>query len=428
MAIIPIDTLRKEITRRQDEIFEWLKELLRFPSENCFPDGGERDAQRFIYNECEKEGWKADRFSPLDVEGITEHPSWLQGRNYGNGRDNVVAVWKGSGKSRSILLSGHVDVASFERGAWNVTEPFSPIIKDGKLYGRGAADMKGGLAACFWAAKILKDLNFRPEGDVIFESLVDEEFAGGNGTLASRLKGYNADLAIYPEPSGMKVSPACLGGFLGDIVIKGGGGMPFTGHEIPNPLEAAARIIQIFPEWKKHWDKKNSHPLFIGENKQLDLVLWNVRTKEEDECLQMGTPRLVKLAWIVWGYPGLSEEDFYKEFRSFWDKYFNEEDILKHFTIDIVPAFHYVKPWETDPQSTEVREVIKAYEEFTEGEAEIAGAPFSCDMAIYGEAGNPVVILGPRGDNLHAPDEWVLTEDILNLTGIFARLIQSWCS
>ena len=75
-----------------------------------------------------------------------------------------------------------------------------------------------------------------------------------------------------------------------------------------------------------------------------------------------------------------------------------------------------------------MKRVVEIVKEHTGEEPKVGGASFSCDLAIYGENGNmPAVIIGPRGDNLHAPDEWVLVEDILTLTGIFALLTGSWC-
>lgn len=426
MPELNTNTIKEMVEKRSEDIIAWLENLIRFPSENRPPLGSEEGIQKFIAAECIEEGWKTDVFSPEDVPGIKKHPSWLNGRDYSDGRKNVVALWKGTGKGRSLLFSGHADVAPYEPGEWKVSKPFTPIVKEGKLYGRGSADMKGGLTAAFWAMKLLREQGFVPRGDVIFESVIDEEFAGGNGTLASRLKNYNADLAVYTEPSGMKIAPACLGGFLGDIVIKGKGGMPYTGYEIPNPLEGAARIINLFSEWKKIWNCRNEHYLYTRDNSRLDLVLWDLQVRDEDEFVQMGTPLKVKISWIIWGYPGLTEKEFYKEFHQFWDSHFVADKLLKQFEIQIIPTFHYVKPWETDPESDEVTALTDTFRQYTGTEPEIAGAPFSCDMAIYGEAGNPVVILGPRGDNLHAPDEWVLIEDIQKLTGIFASLIVRW--
>ena len=254
--------VRQAIETRRAEILNWTMKLMRFPSENRPPSGTEGEAQEFLAAECGKLGWATELFLPTDVPGIEQHPYWLAGREYPARRRNLAARWQGAGTGKSILFSGHVDVAPFEPDNWKACRPFEPAVRDGRLYGRGSVDMKGGLAASFWAMQILSDLGFTPAGDLIFESVVDEEFAGGNGTLAARLKGFNADLAVLTEPTRMQVCPACLGAFLGDITIRGRAGMPFMGSAIANPVFAAGRIISLFREWQEAWRRGNSHPLF----------------------------------------------------------------------------------------------------------------------------------------------------------------------
>lgn len=424
--------LRALIEERRDEILEWTGRLISFPSENRPPAGGEREAQEWLAGECRSLGLEVDRFRPDSVEGIEDHPSWLPGRSYANGRENVVARWpgvSGDAGARSLLLSGHADVAPLEPDNWKMTRPFMPLIKDGRLYGRGSADMKGGLAAAFWAVRILKELSFEPAADLYFESVVDEEFAGGNGTLASRLKGYNADLAVYMEPSAMEICPAGLGAFLGDLKITGNAGMPFTGYEIANPVFAAGRVIGLFTEWLEIWRGENSHPLFTGPGKQLNLLLWDLSSASPGLTVQMGTPETAKISWIVWCYPGMDEKKFYDGFMRYWEEKFKIDDVLKPFEFEILPTYHFIKPWETDSGDPAVQCLRSVYKEYTGTRPVTAGAPFSSDLAVYGEAGGmPAVILGPRGDNLHGPDEWVLAEDILELTGIFARLAVTLCS
>ncbi len=91
-------------------------------------------------------------------------------------------------------------------------------------------------------------------------------------------------------------------------------------------------------------------------------------------------------------------------------------------------AHHFVRPWETPRDDPGVRAVAAALESAGQSVV-IAGAPFSCDLAIYGEVGQmPCVLLGPRWGSLHAPDEWADIEDILNLTATFAELASSWCA
>jgi len=424
-----IDAIRRALEERQSDIIEWTKMLVSFQSENRPPGGNEGPAQEFIADSCSKMGLDTDIFNPLEVQGIQKHPSFLPGREYPPGRSNVAACWKGSRGERSILLSGHVDVAPFEPDNWTVCRPFEPVEKKGRLYGRGTADMKGGLSAFFWAIQLLMDIGFVPAGDVIFESVVDEEFAGGNGTLASRLRGYNADLVVVGEPTRMELCPACLGAFLGDIRLTGKAGMPYMGSEIPNPVFGLARVIELFSEWQKEWRSRNSHPLFRRPGKDLNVVLWNLSSQVPGEFTQMGIPLVAGLSWIVWCYPGMSEEEFYRHFRNFWNNHTAADKKIKPFDLEITPTYHYVRPWETGIEDPAVRAVADAFSEYMGKKPVIAGAPFSCDLALYGDTGKmPSVILGPRGDNLHAPDEWVLIEDIFTLAGIAALLITEWCS
>ena len=227
--------VRRAVQEHRTEILDWTSAFIRLPSENRPPSGSEAAAQDFVAAQCRAAGLQVEEFLPTEVPDIQSHRYWLAGRQYPAGRRNVTARWRGSGGGRSLLLSGHADVAPFEPDNWTVCRPYEPLVADGRLYGRGSADMKGGLAAAFWALRVLQDLGFRPAGDLLFESLVDEEFAGGNGTLAARLAGFNADLAVLLEPTRMQVCPACLGAFLGDLTIQGRAGMPFMGAEIPNP-------------------------------------------------------------------------------------------------------------------------------------------------------------------------------------------------
>ncbi|MCL4384874.1 MAG: M20/M25/M40 family metallo-hydrolase [Actinobacteria bacterium] len=429
MIKITPEIVQKEVSKRKGEIIEWLKSLVRFPSENRFPNGNEGEAQKFIEKECSIIGLKTDMFSPEDIPGIKDNPFWLNGRYYSNNRKNVVAKWEGIKKGKSLLFSGHVDVAPFEPDNWKVCRPYEPVEKDGKLYGRGTVDMKGGLASAYWAIRILKEIGFKPQGDIIFESVVDEEFAGGNGTLASRLKGYNADLAILTEPTRMQICVACLGAFLGDLVLKGkAGGMPFMGYSIPNPINGAARVIELFKEWEKYWRSVNKHDLFNEPGKELNILLWDIDSKIPGEFTQMGNPLMTKISWIVWSYPGMSEKYFYNEFKKFWEKSFKTDPILKLFEFEIIPTFHYVRPWESDLNDSGIQKLIEVYENYTKISQVVSGASLSCDMAIYGDQGKmPVIILGPSGDNIHGSDEWVLLEDIYSLITIFIIFINEWC-
>ena len=428
------DAIEQAVRLHAEDIVSWTEELIRRPSENRPPDGNEAVLQDFIEEECEKIDGTTDSFNPLEVPGIQEHPFWLKGRTFDSKRRNVVARWNGTGGGKSILFSGHADVAPFEPDNWEICRPFEPVRKDGKLYGRGSADMKTGLAAGYWAIRILQELNFQPAGDVLFESVVDEEFASGNGTLASRLRGHNTDLAIVTEPTQMHVCPACFGAFLGDLVLSGQAGMPYTGTAIPNPINGAARVVELFAEWQEKWRAENHHPLFEGPGKELNIVLWQIDSHGEGEFVQMGTPLQTRIAWIVWCHPGMTETEFYDRFRRYWEEHARTDPALKPFALDLRSSYHYVRPWETPADSKAVASVCEAFRRAVDSSSRVpidgpvvSGATFSCDLAVYGEVGKmPSLLLGPRGGSLHAPDEWVLLEDILTLTSILANAVVLW--
>jgi acetylornithine deacetylase len=427
MSNISADIIRAAIDSRKKDIIEWLSQIIRFPSENHPPCGDEKEVQIFISGECQNNGFDVDMFSPDEIPRIQEHPSWLSGREYSDERKNVVSVWKGSGQGRSILLSGHCDVAPADEEKWKISKPYVPVVKDGKLYGRGSCDQKGGLAAAFWAIKILKELGFKPKGDIIFESVVDEEFAGGNGTLASRLKGYNADFAILTEPTKRNLYIGTFGAFLGEILLSGKGSLPFFDKAVPNPLNGISKVIKYFEEWEKYWQSINSHPLFTGRDQKLMVVLYEISSKKESDPIQMGIPQEIRLSWITWCYPGMDEQKFYSIFNKFWNEKLLSDEDLKLFDFVNKPTYHLVRPWEISEKSSGVKELARIIEIYRGNAPVITGAPYSCDMAIYGDVGKmPTVIFGPEGGNLHTNDEWVLIDDILNLVGIYGLFINDW--
>ena len=428
MSNISGDIIRKAIDLRKKDIVDWLSTIISFPSENHPPYGDEKEVQIFISGECQNNGFDVDVFSPDEIPQIQDHPYWLPGRKYLNERKNVVSVWKGAGKGRSILLSGHCDVAPADEEKWKICRPYEPVVKNGKLYGRGSCDQKGGLAAAFWAMKILQELGFEPKGDIIFESVVDEEFAGGNGTLASRLKGFNADFAILTEPSNRNIYIGSIGAFLGEIFLSGKGNLPFFDKAVPNPLNGISKVIEYFGEWEKYWQSLNSHPLYLGKDQKLMAVLYEISSKKDSDPIQMGIPQEIRLSWITWCYPGMDEQTFYNIFNNFWNEKLMADADLKLFDFINKPAYHLVRPWEMSKKSKGVKELIAAIKTYCNEDATVTGAPISCDMAIYGDVGKmPTVILGPEGGNLHTNDEWVLVDDVFSLIGIYILFIYNWC-
>ena len=169
-------------------------------------------------------------------------------RDY-RGRHNLVARLTGTGRGRSLLLSGHVDTVPTGPTPWRLS-PWSGAIRRGRLYGRGSWDMKGGLAAQCAVAIALRKAGLRPGGDLIVESVVDEEFAGGGGTLAGRLHGTTADACAIAEPTNEAVLRASRGGHFFDIVCRAGDPSAyFSKDEVVSPAVPLGRVLGWIDSW-----------------------------------------------------------------------------------------------------------------------------------------------------------------------------------
>ena len=161
------------IEEKEDQIVQFLKELLSFPSVT----GQELEIQRYIAARLEAMGLKIDMWEP-DVQLLKTHPAYLPSERDYKDRPNVVGLYKGTGKGRSLLLNGHVDVIPpGPDEAW-AHSPWGGEIEEHRLYGRGASDMKSGLAAMTMAMEALIRLGIKLRGDVILEYTVDEEATG----------------------------------------------------------------------------------------------------------------------------------------------------------------------------------------------------------------------------------------------------------
>ena len=139
------------------------------------------------------------------------------------GRPQLVARFRGSGGGRTLLLNGHVDVVDVEpRANWKLGDPFAAEVSEGRLYGRGTCDMKGGVASMVVAACTLAALGVPLAGDLIVNTVTEEESTGAGGLFAARL--LQADAAIVPEPSSLAVWVACRGSLLPRIIVRGRAG------------------------------------------------------------------------------------------------------------------------------------------------------------------------------------------------------------
>jgi acetylornithine deacetylase len=389
----------------KDDLVELVRKLVSFPSENRPPYGEEGPCQEFVADYLRRLGVTPDAFEPDAVDGAVDHAAWWPGREYA-GRPNVVGRLPGRGGGRSLLFSGHVDVVP-ALGA-GVYDYWAGDVADGRLYGRGSLDMKGGVACYLHALRCLVECGAELAGDVIVETVVDEEFGGANGTLAGRLRGYQADGAVLPEPSGLAVCHATRGGIQYRLHARGDkGGMDFGGGAPASALHTVARASVALADA----ERRRGAPIYQYLLRSGDELPWG--TEE-------GTPVTGMLEFWAEIEPGVTREQLEAEL---------------HGAVDPATAGGVPLSWEQrtrflpaldgdpgSPIATAMRAALGTPDAAPEA------APFACDAFMFGVGGGtPVVVCGPGGDNPHAPDEYVVVDDLHTLADAYVRLALHWC-
>ena len=206
-----------------DGLVAFLRELIAMPS----LDGDESPAQHRVAAWLRDAGLESDVW-PIDLDELARHPDWCHEVD----RDEALGVvgWcgeeaagraaGGSGAGRDLLLNGHIDVVPADDEAAWTTPPWDPAVRDGRVYGRGAVDMKGGLVCALFALKAVRDAGVRLRGRLSVASVVGEE-DGGTGTLATILRGHTADGAVVVEPTRLHVVTAQAGSLMFRLVVHG---------------------------------------------------------------------------------------------------------------------------------------------------------------------------------------------------------------
>ena len=188
---------------------------MRIPSQT----GEEGPAQEAVARLMRAHGLDVDVWEP-DVAALEPHAESVTLGDGFAGRPNVVGVCRGQGRGRSLILNGHIDTVEVgDPSAWSHA-PLGGDVVDGRLYGRGACDMKGGIVANLFALRALRQAGFAPAGDVIVESTISEE-DGGAGALAAVLRGYVADGALISEPTNLAIVTAQGGALMFRLEVHG---------------------------------------------------------------------------------------------------------------------------------------------------------------------------------------------------------------
>ena len=183
------------IEEHKQQLFDTLCEMIDINTENSGITGGEKPLAEYMQRAFSAMGVESDLYTPDSVEGLTSHPDYLAGRHTDE-RPNITACLRGTAPRKALMLAGHLDTVPLgDESLWE-TPPTKGVIRDGRIYGRGACDDKFALAVEIFLAKAFRELGVTTQNDVYLTGYVDEEYGGGDGALAACVK-YPCDFALW---------------------------------------------------------------------------------------------------------------------------------------------------------------------------------------------------------------------------------------
>ena len=351
---------------------------------------GEAAVARFVADWCERAG--------LETTLSEAAP----------GRPNVVAVARGSGGGRSLILNAHMDTV----GVAGMTDPLVPRLEGGRLYGRGSYDMKGSLAACMLATVAAKERGLG--GDVILTAVCDEEFASvGTEAVAASVR---ADAAIVTEPTELQIAVAHRGFVALEVEVFGRAAHGSRPHLGIDAIAKMGRVLVGIEELDTRLRSNPTHP-FVGSGSVHASLIGGGQefSSYPARCLLQAERRTI---------PGESVELVERELREIVARA-GEGD--PDFSAEVRAPISR-NPFEVAVDEAIVEAVRRHGASVLGSTPETVGVSFWADSALLADAGIPTVLFGPIGEGAHAETEWVDVDSLERCAEIYVAVAKEFCS
>lgn len=399
---------------------DFTADLVRFPSVR----GQEGTCQDFLHDAYRARGYSVDRWK-IDPCEIEHHPGFSPVDVSYEQAINVVATHRPrSQKGRSLILNGHVDVVPTGPVSLWQRPPFDPYFDDTWLYGRGAGDMKAGLAANLFALDALRSLGLQPAAPVHLQSVTEEECTG-NGALAALIRGYKADAAIITEPVDEALVRANVGVIWFKVHVKGHPVHVASAESGSNAIDAAIHLIQALKnfEQKRNLEKVN-HPQFAGFDHPINVNVGKIEGGDWASSVP---------AWCTFDvrtglYPGESAEDQSRVVQAFIAEASGRHPFLSNNPVEVVFNGFMAEGYELAPGSQAEALLAKLHAEVASKALKEITSLAYLDARVFAlYADTPCLVYGPYSENIHGYDERVNLDSIKRVTKSLALFIANWC-
>jgi acetylornithine deacetylase len=409
----------------RDYIFNSLSELVRIPSMNHPPLGDEYECQMAVARRWREMGLEPEIYNLDTVPGLLAHPRYFPGREYDH-RPNVLARRRGRGGGKSLLLSGHIDTVPLGLQPWKQA-PFQATVEDGRMYGLGSYDMKCGVAVMFGVMRTLYDLGLTLKGDLMAETVVDEEFGGVNGTLAGRVRGDNADAVIITEPTNLAIHNGVRGGMVVNFSLTGPEGIMFGDQEPGHAMRMLVHLLKWVDVFRQ---RRRAHvPGWTGG--PLDPVpVWVTKVSAGGWGMNvpLTVPAEARLELYYQLIPGEEQAQVKEELYAWLDDMVADKPNDFSGRPPLTFPLRFMPASEIPVDSPIIQALNRCVQQVTGSLADVRPLPAPSDLfTVQRDFGLQGIHYGPRGGGAHSADEYVELEDLLTVTKAITLLALDWC-
>lgn len=406
--------LQAALAAQAQPVTEFLCDLIRFPSTR----GNEGPIIRYLHDRLKDQ---ADECELVPIaESITEDVDYsfpLAGMTYAD-RPNLRIVRKGTGAGKSILFNTHVDVVPPSQGQ---ERPFEPQVRDGVVFGRGACDAKGQIAALFAALRVLNEWGLPLQGDVTFHLVIEEE-CGGNGTLAFIRGSDRADACVVLEPSDLTILPFVRGAVWFVVTCYGRSGHSGRAGQVVSALKKAIQAMDLLEGYHDRLlaASRGFNPYFDQFENPMPITFGQMEAGDWPAT----APNRAVFKGVLGFLPNKTHPEVQAELRQVIQEE-GDEWLRNHFEMDFI----YRHDGHEIPADHPLVETLKAACQASGREPKISAMTASCDAWFYNNQLHiPTVVFGPGSLGFaHTNEEQIAVADILKGAEVLVNFLAEWC-
>ena len=411
--------LTSALEASQEDLVNFIRTLVQCPS----LANDEGPVQDIIQDKLKSLGLDTEKII-VKFDKLKDHPAFCDDGFSPDSRVNIVGQWHNDGDGKSLILNGHVDVVPpGPENLWNKS-PWSGYIKNGRIYGRGSCDMKAGLSAGIFAVQVLQSIGFKPDGNIIIQSVVGEE-SGGCGTLTNIIKGYSANAAVLLEPTSLKVCPIQSGALTFRLTVPGRATHAATRWDGVSAIEKFNLIQQSILKFEKERHDSFNAAYYECKDRVAPINIGTIKGGEWHSTV----PESVVVEGRFGVFPSETTSNARNAFEDHISKISNKDPWLKENPPVIEWFEGQFESGQTDLDDPIIQTLIDAIVRSTGDAPIIEGVTYGSDLRLFtNHAHIPAVLFGPGDLRLaHAANEYVEIDEVLKTIKIIANMIVDWC-